>query len=74
MMPALFGPRPTSPKYSDWYRDVTSMIIPYLTDSDALTQYFPENFTVGDQPIITIGYACNKDIDWLPPYKPDATH
>ncbi len=65
MMPAHFGPRPTSSKSSGWYRDVTSMIIPYLTDKESLSAYFPEKFTVGEHPIITVGYARNRDIDWL---------
>ena len=36
VMPAHFGPRPMHPKASGWYRDVTSMVIPYVTDRDAL--------------------------------------
>ena len=39
MMPAHFGPRQFSPKASGWYRDVTAMVVSYLTDPEQLAAY-----------------------------------
>jgi aldehyde:ferredoxin oxidoreductase len=64
-MPAHFGPTPVNAKASGWYRDVTMMIVPYLTDRAKLAALLPEPFEVAEEPIITVMYACNKDIDWL---------
>jgi hypothetical protein len=47
VMPPHFGPRPMSPKASGWYRDVTSMVISYRTDREALARYLPAPFEVG---------------------------
>lgn len=65
MMPAHFGPRPLSPKASGWYRDVTSMVVPFRTDPEAVAAYLPEPFTVADDPVVTVTYACNRNVDWL---------
>ena len=65
MMPAHFGPMPQDEKSSGWYRDVTVMIVPYLTDRERLAAYLPHPFKVGEQPVITVAYACSKDVDWL---------
>jgi 3-hydroxyacyl-CoA dehydrogenase len=65
MMPAHFGPLPQNEKSSGWYRDVTMMVVPYLTDREKLAAHLPEPFTVGEQPIVTVAYACSKDVDWL---------
>ena len=65
MMPAHFGPRPLSPKASGWYRDVTSMVVPFVTDADKLAAYLPRQFSVADQAIVNVTYACNRNIDWL---------
>jgi acetoacetate decarboxylase len=54
MMPAHFGPLPQGKKPSGWYRDVTMMVVPYLTDREKLAAYLPEPFTVGEQPIVTV--------------------
>ena len=48
MMPAHFGPRPLSPKSSGWYRDVTMMVIPFVTDRDRLAAYLPEPYEVAE--------------------------
>jgi hypothetical protein len=50
---------------SGWYRDVTMMIVPYVTDREKLAAFFPEPFTVGEVPTVTVTYACSKDVDWL---------
>ena len=65
MMPAHFGPRPLSPKASGWYRDVTTMVVPFLTDPASLASYLPKPFAVAEQPVVTVTYACNRNIDWL---------
>lgn len=65
MMPAHFGPRPHSPRASGWYRDVTSMVVPFLTDREQLAQYIPEPYEVAEEPVVTVTYACNKNVDWL---------
>ena len=41
MMPAHFGERPRSPRSSGWYRDVTSMVVPFRTDRDRLAACLP---------------------------------
>lgn len=64
-MPAHFGPRPISPKSSGWYRDVTSMSVPFLTDPDALRAYLPAPYKVAELPVVTVTYVCNRDVDWL---------
>ena len=65
MMPAHFGPRYSGAKSSGWYHDVTSMSVSYITDSNALRRYLPDCFEVPERPVITVSYACNKNIDWL---------
>jgi len=65
MMPAHFGPANQDERASGWYRDVTTMIVPYLTDREKLAALLPEPFTVGEQPVVTVAYACSKDVDWL---------
>jgi len=65
MMPAHFGPLPQSEKSSGWYRDVTMMVVPYLTDREKLAALLPHPFEVGEQPVVTVVYCCSKDVDWL---------
>lgn len=65
MMPAHFGPRPFSPKSSGWYRDVTSMTVPFLTDPEKLAAYLPAPYEVADDAVVTVTYACNRQVDWL---------
>jgi acetoacetate decarboxylase len=65
MMPAHFGPRPFSPKASGWYRDVTSITVPFVTDRDKLAAYLPAPFEVAGEAVVTVSYACNKQVDWL---------
>ena len=64
-MPAHFGPVPRGEKTSGWYHDVTMMVVPYLTDRDKLAALLPEPFSVAEQAVVTVVYACNKDVDWL---------
>lgn len=65
MMPTFFGPRYSGEKSTGWYRDVTAMTVAYETDRAKLQKLLPEGFTASDPAIITVTYACNKDIDWL---------
>ncbi|PLW86993.1 acetoacetate decarboxylase [Halioglobus japonicus] len=64
-MPVHFGPRPTSPRSSGWYRDVTSMTLSFLTDAEHVAQYLPQPYSVAEVPVVRITYACNRDVDWL---------
>ena len=65
MMPFNFGPRATNANVSGWYRDVTMIVVPYLTDANILRSIIPEQFSIPEEPVVSIAYACNKDIDWL---------
>ena len=65
MMPAHFGPRPLGPRPSGWYHDVTSMSVAFLTDAATLSRYLPPHFRVAEEPVVTITYACNREVDWL---------
>jgi acetoacetate decarboxylase len=65
MMPAHFGPRPLSPKSSGWYRDVTSMTVAFVTDRECLARYLPADFSVAEEAVVSVTYACNRDVDWL---------
>ena len=65
LMPAHFGPRQFDPRSSGWYRDVTSMTVSYLTDRERLAALLPEPFEVGEEPLVSVVYARNRDVDWL---------
>ena len=65
MMPAHFGGRYTGPNTSGWYRDVTAMVVPYVTDRTKLAALLPDGFEPAEDPVISVYYACNKQIDWL---------
>jgi 3-hydroxyacyl-CoA dehydrogenase len=65
MMPAHFGGLHQDENSSGWYRDVTMMMVPFLTDREKLAAYLPSPFTVGEQAIVTVAYAHSKDVDWL---------
>ena len=65
MMPAHFGPRYVGPGISGWYHDVTAITVPYLTDREKLEALLPPRFSVADEAIISVFFACNKRVDWL---------
>ncbi len=65
MMPAHLGAREFHADSSGWYRDVTAMTVAYLTDPDRLAAYLPEPFTVADEPLVSVVYARNREVDWL---------
>lgn len=65
MMPAHFGPLTQNEKSSGWYHDVTMMVVPYLTDRDKLAALLPQPFSVPEHAVVTVVYACSKDVDWL---------
>ena len=64
-MPAHFGPRQLEPGASGWYHDVTAMTIPFVTDHQLLAAHLPAPFEVGAEPIVTVFYARNSNVDWL---------
>ena len=63
-MPFHFGPRPHG-RGSGLYRDSTTMFVSYLTDRESLAQYIPEPFEVGEEPIVSVAYSMNKEVEWL---------
>lgn len=65
MMPAHFGPRYIGEKTSGRYRDVTMMVVNYITDREQLAAYLPAPFEVAEEALVTVFYACNKQVDWL---------
>jgi 3-hydroxybutyryl-CoA dehydrogenase len=65
MMPAHFGPKYTGSKATGWYRDVTMMVVSYLTDREKLAAYLPSPFEVAEEALVTVYYARNRNIDWL---------
>jgi acetoacetate decarboxylase len=64
-MPAHFGPAYTGKKTSGVYHDCTVMALSYLTDREKLAAYLPAPFEVGEEAVVTVFYACNKQVDWL---------
>jgi hypothetical protein len=54
-----------NPRASGWYRDVTTMIVSYTTDREQLARHLPEPFEVGEEAIISVFYARNRQVDWL---------
>lgn len=64
MMPAHFGPRQFG-KATARYNDVTTLSIGYLTDREKLSRYLPEPFEVGAEPLVSVSYSMNREIDWL---------
>ncbi|MFK8051160.1 MAG: acetoacetate decarboxylase family protein [Halioglobus sp.] len=65
LMPAHFGPRYIGEKTSGVYHDCTVMAVSYITDREKLAAYLPAPYEVGDEAVVTVYYACNKQIDWL---------
>jgi 3-hydroxybutyryl-CoA dehydrogenase len=65
MMPVHFGGLHQGENTSGWYRDVTMMVVPFLTDREKLAAYLPSPFGVAEQAIVTVAYAHSKDVDWL---------
>jgi acetoacetate decarboxylase len=65
MMPAHFGRRYSGEKSSGWYRDVTAMVVSYVTDREKVAAYVPAPYEVTEDAVITVVYACNKKVDWL---------
>lgn len=64
MMPAHFGSRPLA-RATGHYHDVTHMAITYLTDRRKLASYLPAPFRVAKEPLVTVVYAVNRQVDWL---------
>lgn len=64
LMPAHFGP-PDVERTSPRYLDVTTMSIGYLTDRDKLAQYLPEPFEIRGDPVVSVYYAMNREVEWM---------
>jgi hypothetical protein len=63
-MPGHFG-IPHTERSSLLYLDVTTISIGYLTDREKLEQYLPEPFEIRGEPILSVYYAMNKQVEWL---------
>jgi Acetoacetate decarboxylase (ADC) len=63
MMPFHFGSR--AQKGSALYGDVTTIAVSYLTDRQKLSEYLPEPFEVGAEPLVSVSYAMNREVAWL---------
>ena len=62
-MPAHFGGVEGQPR--SWtYADVTSVLIRYETDLEALSRYVPEPFEI-TQPVVGINYSMNRGVEWM---------
>ncbi|MBD3646032.1 MAG: acetoacetate decarboxylase family protein [Pseudomonadales bacterium] len=64
LMPAHFGTFHTE-KSSPRYLESTSMTIGYLTDREKLEQYLPEPFEIPGDPIVSVTYTQNKQVEWM---------
>jgi hypothetical protein len=62
-MPAHFGGL-KSVSTTTTYRDVTSLIVRYRTEKDAVDAYVPEALEVTD-PTISVAYVMNRAVDWM---------
>ena len=65
VMPAHFGAREYEPGSTGWYHDVTALTVPYITERDRLAALLPAPFEVADEPVVTVFFAQNRQIDWL---------
>ena len=63
-MPGFFGSNQNQFE-SAKYNKVTTIVVSYLTDGEALAQYIPAPFEVAEMPIVSVVYCCNKEVDWL---------
>ena len=63
LMPAHFGVR--GGKGSGSYGDVIGVSVTYLTDREMLSRYMPEPMEVGAEPLVTVSYSMNREIEWL---------
>jgi hypothetical protein len=64
MMPGHFG-IPHTERSSLLYLDVTMISIGYLTDREQLEQYLPEGFGIRGDPVLSVYYAMNREVEWL---------
>jgi acetoacetate decarboxylase len=63
MMPFHFGSR--AQRGSAVYGDVTTISVTYLTDRKILSEYLPEPFEVGAEPLVSVSYSMNREVGWL---------
>ena len=46
------------------YRDVTSLIVRYRTEKDAVDAYVPEALEVTD-PVLSVAFVMNRGVEWM---------
>jgi hypothetical protein len=64
MMPAHFGIA-FNERSSPLYLDVTTISVGYVTDGEKLQQHLPEGFKIRDEPVLSVYYAMNREVEWL---------
>jgi hypothetical protein len=64
VMPTSFGPRPVK-LGSGLYGDVTTVMLPYLTDARRLARLIDAPFRLNGDPVLQIVFAMNRDVQWL---------
>jgi hypothetical protein len=66
-MPAITGYEPGTA--GTWYHDVTTLSVTFRTHRDAVAALLPDRFSVGAgpdaEPLVTVSWASNRDVDWL---------
>jgi len=65
MMPAHFGYRKRGRGPAPKYHDVTTMALSFLSETEAISQYLPAPFEVGEEPLVHVYCAVNRQVDWL---------
>lgn len=67
-MPAIFG-APRDVEEGTLYRDVLSLSVTYAAPAEKIESLLPEKFRVGaepaSEPLVTVYYARNRNVDWL---------
>lgn len=47
------------------YGKSTSLSVTFLSDAALIERLLPESFHVGSEPLVTVSYVVNEDVDWL---------
>lgn len=64
-MPVFFGEYRKDPRHKAYYRDVTNIVISYLTDREKVQQYLPPPFELPPEPIITVTASQCREVEFL---------
>ena len=64
-MPVFFGEYRKDPRHKAYYRDVTNIVVSYLTDRNKVQKYLPPPFELTEEPIITVTSSQCREVDFL---------